>query len=405
MLVLGTTLYVLAENDFFSFNTAGSATLITGNVVGDTTGPVYMAHDGTNIMVVTPGDDGWVWPGAGNLAVIADADFPTSDSLTWQDGYFIVGKENTGQFFISTGYDPTAWDATDFATAEGFPDNLMRVYSHHRLLWLFGSETTEVWYNSGAAAFPFERVSGVFLPYGTTAPASVASMEDMIFWLDHKKKVVMATGYSVQPISTHQIEYQIAQYTSVTDAIGFTYEWEGQKFYQITFPTGDDTWVYDLTTGLWHERQHSDGTRDRAYCYAYFNNKHLIGDLSDGKIYEWDPATFDDKATDFTSTRTTAPIHSNAKRIVYNSFEVDMESGVGNAGVADPDASLEWSDDFGTTWATAQTRKIGTSTENTKRLIWRRLGAARERIFRLTISDAVKRVVLGAYADIEVLDH
>ncbi|MFE1676613.1 hypothetical protein ACFMJE_18460, partial [Acinetobacter baumannii] len=81
--------------------------------------------------------------------------------------------------------------------------------------------------------------------------------------------VYRAVGYTGKRISTHAIEYAIQSYSTITDAIAFTYQQEGHSFYVLTFPTADKTWVFDVSTELWHERAgFVDGefTRHRAQC-------------------------------------------------------------------------------------------------------------------------------------------
>lgn len=101
--------------------------------------------------------------------------------------------------------------------------------------------------------------------------------------------------------------------------------------------------------------------------------------------------------------RTCQVIHQDRRRIFHNALEIDFEPGVGlSSGVSantDPQASLEWSDDGGNSWSTAQTRSIGSNGSYGTRCIWRRLGSSRERIYRVTISADVKKVIIAAHLD------
>jgi len=334
-LVLGSTMYVIAGDTFYSVNTAGAVTTITAGVLSTTTGSVYMAHDGANIMVVDPGVDGYTYNGAGNLTVIADADFPTPSSLTWQDGYFIVSEESSGKFFISGLYDPTAWDALDYATAEADPDNLKRIFMDNLNLWQFGGKTTEVGYNSGAADFPFSRYGNLLLNHGTAAPDSVASGDNGLFWLTEKRQVVRADGFSPVIVSTRQLEHAMAGYSSVSDAKGWCYTLEGHTFYHIVFPAANASWEYNVETKLWHQRRsypvYADGSerRHRANCYAWFNGKHMVGDYQNGKIYEWDMDTYTDNSEVIRRYRVTQATHADGKNIFFHRFDLEMEAGTG----------------------------------------------------------------------------
>jgi hypothetical protein len=68
-------------------------------------------------------------------------------------------------------------------------------------------------------------------------------------------------------------------------------------------------------------------------------------------------------------------------------------------GTSDPQAMLDWSDDGGHVWGNEHWTGIGAIGEYKNRAVWRRLGTSRERIYRLTITDAVKPIVIGAHLE------
>jgi hypothetical protein len=404
--VIDTTLYAVVGNTLYKVTTGGTATAVSGTL-GKSTDPVWMADDGTNLMIVEPGIDGYTLDtsdDAATLTAIANADFPTPSSLTWQDGYFIVTKSSTGEFYISTTYDPTAWDATDYATAESNPDNLLCCISDHGELWLFGAKSIEVWYNSGAADFPFVRIQGVFIQEGLGAALSVAQIDNSLVWFTEHRRVVRADGYSPQIISTPHLEYLFNSYEVVNDAIGFGYVQEGHSFYVLIFPDQGKTWVFDAATQYWHERKsYTLGepkrlSRHRANCYAFFNGKHLIGDYANGKIYEWDMDVYSDAGEAIHRKRTAQVIHSDRKNIFFSKFEIDFEAGTGliTGQGKDPQAMLKWSDDSGHTWGNEHWSDIGKIGKYDVRAIWRRMGRSRNRVMSVSISDPVKVVMIAA---------
>lgn len=410
--VMGSYLYAIGGSTLYKIDTTGTETAQTGTL-STSSGMVYMADDGTNLMIVDPGVEGYVYTVAsGTMTAIADADFPTPSSLTWQDGYFIISKDAADEFYISDTYTPTSWVATEYAAAEGKPDILQRVFMDHLQLWLIGKETTEVWYNSGNATFPFERISGAFIQHGTSAPASVAAGDNAVFWLNQDNQVLRADGFSPRIISTRQLEYQFSQYSSVTDAKGFCYVQDGHTFYVLIFPTGNETWAYDCATTLWHQRQSwpilSDGNqgRHRANCYAFFNNKHLIGDYRNGKIYEWKLDTYDDDdgAQAIRASRVWQVIHQDRKNLFFNQLEVEVEAGIGlyTGQGSDPQIMLSWSDDGGHTWSNEHWLGMGAIGEYKKRAVWRRLGRSRNRNFKISISDPIKKYILTAHLEAEL---
>src|SRR5690606_253309 len=72
------------------------------------------------------------------------------------------------------------------------------------------------------------------------------------------------------------------------DAFCFAFTHAGHKFVVITFPTADATWVFDLATGLWHERVTFDvagnETRWRINGAVQVFGKTLVGDANSNKI-------------------------------------------------------------------------------------------------------------------------
>ncbi len=407
--VMESFLYAVCGDTVYRIDSGGSSTSL--GTIGTSSGHVWMADNGTQLMIVD-GDSGYIVTGS-TLTEITDSDFPTPASLTYQDGYFIVSRKDTGEFYISALLDGTSWDATDYATAEGAPDDLVAILSDHRELWLFGEDSTEIWYNSGAS-FPFDRIEGAFIEKGCIAPASPAKLDNSVYWLDDQGQVERAAGYTPKVISTPEINHQIETYSTISDAIGFGCVQGGHAFYLLTFPSADKTWVFDATTGLWHERQSFkensvEHGRHRANCYAYFNRKHLVGDYQNGKIYELSSETYKDDGQVMKAIRTAPPVHMDRKNIFFHSFEIEFKAGVGlitnDADIGtgqDPQAILQWSDDEGRTWSNEHWASMGKIGETTRRAIWRRLGVSRNRTFRLTITDPVERVITGAYLEAEV---
>lgn len=167
---MGIYLYAVVGDLVFRCDSSGNFIKLPGNLLTHT-GAVWMANNGTQIMIVD-GQFGYTITGM-IIARITDADFPIPSSLTYQDGYFIVTSATTGRFYISGSYDGTTWDALDYGTAEAYPDPLQCAISAHQELWLIGKKSYEVWYNSGAADFPFARIAGAINKVGTVAPSSV----------------------------------------------------------------------------------------------------------------------------------------------------------------------------------------------------------------------------------------
>lgn len=391
--VIGATLYRL--------DSAASGTDV-GTLSTDT-GRVWMAGGTTHLGIVDGTSGYYQTSGATSLTTVTDTDFPSGpSSLAYLDGRFIVTESGTDTYYVSDSEDFSSWDALGFISAEENPDEAFAVVAYRRQLWLPGELTTEAHYGTGNSTYPFARISGAAMPIGCRSADSIAAGKEGLFFLDNSLRVVMVSELALVPISTEQITYQISRLASPGDAIGDCWTQEGHSFYAITFPTGDKTFVFDATTGLWHTRSSDlDQGRWRANCVVNFADKTLIGDYSDGNIYELDFDTYTDAGETIQAIRAAQPVHSGRKLISFTRFELDMETGVGLAtGTgSDPQAMLDWSDDGGHSWSNEHWATIGAIGDRSTRVVWRRLGAARQRIFRVKITDPIKRVIIGAHLD------
>jgi hypothetical protein len=393
---MGGDLYVVSNSNVFKIDSLGVKTDL--GAMNFVSGNVSIAENGTQVLIVNPSGDGYIATSS-TLAIISDVDFPVASSVTYMDTYFIVSEKDTGKFFISAQNDGTAWAALDFTTAESDPDNIIIVKAYNDALWVFGQISIEVYYNSGNADFPFEAIQGGKIEKGCAAKLSVATENNILFWLGDDKVVYAASGYSPIPISNYAINKQIEDMVVINDAYGFIYSQEGHDFYILTFPTELLTFAYDITTKLWHQRQSFEEGRWLVNSFTSIFQKLIVGDFNSNNLYELDLDTYLDGSTTIQRIAVTAPLFAEGKRFITNRLRIDIEAGVGltTGQGSDPKGMLEFSDDGGQTWSNERWVAIGKIGEYKNRLVWRRLGQSRERVYRLTISDPVKTVISGAY--------
>lgn len=86
------------------------------------------------------------------------------------------------------------------------------------------------------------------------------------------------------------------------------------------------------------------------------------------------------------------------ERLFHSSLQIEFAPGVGlQVGQgSDPQAMMRFSDDGGANYGTIRTCTIGKAGRTKNRAMWRRLGQARDRVYEVSISDPVKRDVVGA---------
>jgi hypothetical protein len=394
-------LFVVSGPSLFRLSSNGDV-LNMGAITG--TGFVQMATNGTQIAILAGTEETDLYIATvSTLTQVTDADYPGATSVAFLDGYFLFTETNSGRFFISGSYDGTAFDALEFATAEGDPDNLVGIIVDHREAWLFGAGTIEVWYNSGAADFPFERASGAFIERGTIALRSISKLDNSVFWVGDDRVVYRADGYTPRRISTHAIENVLTEYLGLGDLIAFSYTQNGHAFYVLKKPD-EFTFVYDVATGLWHERESHARPDYRVSTIEEAFNRLLVGDDKTGNVYALDPHFYTENGETFVSRAAAPPLWAEGETATANTLIIGFEPGVGltTGQGSEPTAMLRWSDDGGRTWSNEHWRNIGPKGKYKQRAKWDRMGQFRTRVYEVAISDPVKRVIDAiAIADIE----
>lgn len=405
----GTDFYVVSGVQVFKLSGLTATPTLLGTVSG--TGPVSIADNGTQIFFACNGPS-YIYNEVTNVfQQITDPDFPGALTVGYLDGYFVFTEPNSQRVWVTSIFEGTQIDALDFASAEGSPDGLVGLIVDHREAWLFGTDSVEVWYDAGLADFPLTRIQGAFNEIGCVATFSIAKLDNGLFWLGTDARgqgiVYRANGYTGTRVSTHAVEYAIAQYGNLADAIAYTYQQEGHAFYVLTFPTGNATWVYDVATGAWHERAGWDNgafMRHRSNCQCNFGGNIIVGDYENGNIYRFNLDVFADNGGIqkwLRSWRALPTGQNDLKRTAHHSLQLDCQSGVGlNLGQgSDPQVVLRWSDDGGHTWSNEHWASLGKIGQYFHRVFWRRLGMTmklRDRVYEVSGTDPVKIAIVGA---------
>jgi hypothetical protein len=329
------------------------------------------------------------------------------------DGYFIVLLKNSKQFQISGLLDATSWNGLDTAIVSVFADNVVSMLVDHREIWLLGRKASQVYYNSGNPDFPFDVISGAFIEQGSTAAWATVRLDNSLFWLggDERGNAVAwrAQGYTPARVSNHAVEFAWQGYSTVADAVGYPYQDQGHAFWVIRFPTANATWVYDTSTGLWHERGFWDTPSSSYWAHlsqnhVYAFGKHLVGNWNSGNVYEMSIDLYDDDGAAIRRLRRCPHLSNEQRWMFHHQLQVDLEVGLGLVTPAipgyDPQAILRWSNDGAKTWSNDHFASAGKLGEYKKRVIWRRLGRSRDRVYELTVSDPIPWRVADSYLEI-----
>jgi hypothetical protein len=420
LLPIGTDLYILYGPYLSKLTSAGDFSVLNeDSPMASKSGLVTMAHikygAGYQIMICDGSDKvAYLYDTTTSLFTVlteGEHEFQGGGTVCAIDGYFLSNQVNGDRIYYSETTDGLSWDASDDTRAWIKTSNIQRVFAHSQLVWAFKEDSIELFYNTGEpgdATPTFGRVQGGAFNIGLLADWSVAAIKERLFWLASDKTVQMAVGQSINTVSTPQLSYQIEQMTTASDAVAYCYTEEGHDFYVISFPTADVTYVYDVSTGEWHERQSYDSDRGvdgrhRSNCYAYFRDKHVVGDFSNTKLYELDTAVYTDDGNRIIRRRVTQNVNEQNLMCFFNEFEVRFEGGVGvlSGQGSSPKAILRISKDGGHTWSSPVEATMGSRGGYGVRSVWRRLGSGRDFAAEVSVSDPVKVVAVDGHLTYE----
>lgn len=402
-------LFTVNQGTLYSINNAMVVSVI--GAIGTTVGNVSFADDGTYLVLVD-GVKGYVYNmlTPAGLNQIVDGNFTTTPTtVTWQDNFFIVTSA-TRQWQlsqISPGVDPMVWPANQIGFTSAGPSALQAGKADHNILNLFTDSTSEFWQDAGTADLPYALIPGSAQEYGLAAPWSLSKFDNSLVGLFKSNQgglnVSRLSGFSLKRISDSDIEYLLDSYSTVGDAQGFSYTESGHPHYVLNLPTAGVTHVYDGFSGLWSEYQSNNG-RFWGNKFANFVGRLLVSDYRNGNIYQFDNSTYSDNGTIVAMEVESKHIWNDDKYVGIKQIQIDIEPGIGlvsGQGVA-PVCDLLVSKDGGFSFFSVGYSSMGPIGNYTQRLKWNNLGAARDWVLKLRITDPVLRVITGASAEISV---
>lgn len=332
---------------------------------------------------------------------ITDADFTSrgATDVEYLDNWLLFIEPNSGRFFGADLGTATDFDALNFATAEGAPDNLVGMKVDHRQVILFGEKSFEIWENTGIAGFPFERAINGFGELGCLNGRTVAKQDNSVYWLASDYTVRRLEGVTPVRVSQHSIEQQL-QSATISEGKAWTYAQEGHLFYVLIFP--EMTLVLDVTTGEWHNRETYGYTYWQAKAHVQAFNKEYVGSSLTNKIGYLNTTDYDEWGDTQVMTMTYQPIYAEGARAFHDRLELIMETGVGlsTGQGSNPTVMLAYSDDGGITWTNLPTRSAGAIGQYRWRVVWHRLGSSRMRVYRASISDPVKIAITDTLIEV-----
>lgn len=341
-----------------------------------------------------------------------------ANQIGFAAGFGLAFNLTNGKVRLSNPDDLSTWDAGTFFQRSLFADPYQAMFvDANNLVWLIGTDTFEVRYNSGVGTQPFVPLSGLVGAYGIAAPFAFASTGAGNFWLTRNPQgvgqFVATRGGAPQAISTYAFSTAVASYLrngGISDAEVLAYQQEGHTFLAISFSaaqaqsaTAPTTWVVDADTQSWTQRGRWTGARWESWAprvHAYAFNQHLIGDRVTGQVSTMDTTlTTEIDGTGIVRERTAALLTTEHQRQPIDQLELLMDVGLGTASGAgaDPTATLRISVDGGRTYGNERRAGFGRIGEYQRRVYWTRLGAPASAVAKVRVTDPVPSRIVNAW--------
>jgi hypothetical protein len=420
--VVGSNVYFIDPN--FQFN-------LLGHLLTPGTNPVSMTDNGTTLIIVDGTTRGYQITIADKaFSGVTDPNFLGGTRGDFLDSFMIFNVPNTNQWYCSMS-DQAVFNSLFVGVKTAWPDNVLSVVSVEREAYIFGPQKSEVWFNAGAVPFPFQLLPGNIIEQGLQAAYSPAKMDTFVYWLSSSPEggfMAMRSGSQnlAQRISNHAVEAEWKKYPKVDDAIGSVYQIGGHSFYRITFPTADNTWVYDAATEQWWEDNWLDTNgvfhraRNTFTAFAYGRNLGL--DWNNGTLYEMTYNAKLDAGQPIPWVRSFPHIVNELKWVQHSMFMADVQtgdqpgtgettqylspwssgfsSGFGPVtAIPSPVVNLRVSKDGGNTFGKYRPQQNVSSGRYRPPMRWRGLGIARDAVFELSSTAQMCTALNGGYID------
>jgi hypothetical protein len=332
------------------------------------TGLVFdLSGNPTGNALITP--DAGVAGASGGVAAAAVSPVTASQGAFLDGYFFLVPNPPTKTVYFSAINDGTSWNPLDFFTKANYPDNVAALFSDHQELYTLGSlESTQVMRDVGSADNPFAPDPGAAMHVGCQAPFSVVRLGNGVAWIGEDmrrgfRRAYHAVGYNPVPVSTPAVEAAWSKFSTINDAVAFTMADCGHECWVINFPGANQTWVYDATTGWWHQRgwwNTAAGNWDRIRTWVHTcarlaggtGELHYGGDWSTGQVYVMAQNYKTDDGHVVWRRRRAPHLTSENMRRFYARFEIDCD------------------------------------VQGAQRIFWNRLGNGRDRIWQLDTMQA-----------------
>ena len=347
------------------------------------------------------------------------------------NGQTLYFERDSSRYFFSDIDNPVTVSGLSFFSAEGNSDKTIAAFVTGLQIVIMGSASTEWHWNSGDATTPFERIGGAFTEHGCVGRNACCVFDNTVIMVGHNSEGngivwrIGGAGSAPVRVSTHAVEKAIEKvlfaFNDVTeDVTMWAYQDAGHSFAVLNLPAvpatinnlaqPSQTWVYDSTTGMWHERgwlNPATGQLERIIgdFHVLWRGQHWTGAKSAAHVYRQSLDYYRDNNDPLLKMReTSGPLTAAGRRFKVQAVIIELETGVGrDGGVQGSDPKMMMQYRWGTgAWSEEVWRPIGKIGEGRTTVRFGPCGVGTDFTVRLAISDPVRVTLTGGWADIEI---
>ena len=402
-------LYQVKGTSLYEIDKQGNHTL-RGTIPG--TKRCIIANDGINMFIVVPGDRVWQYETDTNTVTeVTNVNIVGALSVDFINNQFIYTFADFSSF--SNVGNGAIVDGLDRIGEETEPDAMVRDFVFDEVVYRCGVRSIVGWYNSGVGSPPFDKLQGRIFSVGLAALYSIAKTDEAFYWLGDDNAIYRAQAGTKERISSDAISNAISKLNTIDDAVGFTYTFEGQNFYTITFPSANQTFTVSEALGEngWFELSSGlQGAKWQGSSVISVYSKNYVADADNGNVYLLDLDTYEYNSESLKRTRVISNIDARliggslGDAVTMSSVIISMETGVGLIdGQGDnPRIIIEASYDGGRTWKAGAWPKVGRLGEFVLKVKWDNMKTFYDCMLRISSTDPVNYSVYSANIDLKL---
>ena len=308
--------------------------------------------------------------------------FPHIPVPIFIDGYIALAKGS--DVYTCDVDNPTKWTASNFLSAEMFPDPIVALSRQNNQVVVLGHNSIEFFYDAAnAAGSPLSRNDSTTIQMGCAAPYAVIGNEKYIFYIAQSdsggRAAWLLDGFQPKKVSDEYIERILDAEVDMSDCRGFGVRTKGHLFYVLNLKTSGRTLVYDSDEKLWHEwSSNSAGNHTVFQCDYMADNStgaaHLLHS-SNGTLYKLDVNCY----TDGTDQINVELITNRYDMDTYHRKFMHSCKIVGDRYSTANSINLQWTNDDYQNWSNV--KQISLTDDFPA---FQRLGVFRRRAFKIT---------------------